>query len=76
MAMLSIPSVLLTVRGTVIPPDRDAVRQLHNQTAGSGEGVAAARALGDLSHKVYTPVAGVPGASENELMFMVLAHSA
>jgi hypothetical protein len=58
MAMLTIPSVLLTVRGQVVPPTQAAVRELHNHQAGSDEGIAAARALGDLSHKVYTPVAG------------------
>lgn len=70
MAMLTIPSILLTVRGQVVPPNREAVRELHNLTAGSDEGVAAARALGDLSHKVYTPVAGVPGAGEREVLFV------
>jgi hypothetical protein len=70
MAMLTIPTVLLSVRGTVVPPTRDALRELHNQTAGSAEGVAAARALGDLSHKVFTPVPGAPGASDRELLFL------
>ena len=70
MATLTVPSVVLTVRGTVIPPNRKAVRLLHNQTAGSPEGVAAARSLGDLSHKVYTPVAGAPGADDDELLFV------
>ncbi|MBT8201812.1 MAG: hypothetical protein HKO63_09140 [Acidimicrobiia bacterium] len=70
MSSLNSPSVLLTVRGTVIPPDREATRQLHNQTAGSPEGVAAARSLGDLSHNVFTPVPGMAGAEENELLFL------
>lgn len=70
MSWLSRPSVLLTVRGTLIPTDREEVRKVHNQTAGSDEGVAAARALGDLSHKVFTPMTGAPGASENELLFI------
>ncbi|MGH9123412.1 MAG: hypothetical protein ACRDZ8_01640 [Acidimicrobiales bacterium] len=70
MATLTIPHVLLTVRGSVIPPTPDELRQLHNQTAGSDEGVAAARALGDLSHKAYQPVPGVPGADEKELLFI------
>jgi len=69
MATLTIPHVLLTVRGTVIPTG-DELRELHNQTAGSAEGVAAARSLGDLSHKVYLPVPGLPGASEKELLFI------
>lgn len=70
MSSLSSPSVLLTVRGTTIPTDREDARQLHNQTAGSPEGVAAARSLGDLSHNVFTPLPGAPGATENELLFL------
>lgn len=70
MSALSQPSVLLTVRGKAIPTERDAARNLHNQTAGSPEGVAAARALGDLSHNVYTPLPGASGAAENELLFL------
>lgn len=70
MSSLTSPSVLLTVRGTLIPEDRDQARQLHNQTAGSAEGVAAARALGDLSHNVFTPLPGAPGANDNELLFL------
>ena len=70
MSALSQPSVLLTVRGTVIPTEIDAARSLHNQTAGSPDGVAGARALGDLSHKVYTPLPGAPGAAENEVLFI------
>jgi hypothetical protein len=46
--------VQLTVRGTYIPETIEGARVLHNDTAGSPQGVAAARALGDLSHKVYT----------------------
>lgn len=70
MSWLSTPSVLLTVRGTVVPDDRDAARKLHNQTAGSPDGVAAARSLGDLSHNVFTPLPNAPGAAENELLFL------
>jgi len=70
MSWLSQPSVLLTVRGTVIPTGRDEARQIHNQTAGSEEGVAAARALGDLSHKVFTPLPGLEVATDNELLFI------
>ena len=70
MSSVSRPTVLLTVRGTAIPDDRDIARKVHNETAGSDEGIAAARALGDLSHKVYTPVTGAPGAEENELLFL------
>ena len=61
MSSLSSPSVLLTVRGTLDAPEPEAARELHNQTAGSDEGVAAARSLGDLSHSVFSPVLGMPG---------------
>ena len=46
---------LLTIRGTLAPPSLEAARQVHNQTAGAPEGVAAAKSLGDLSHMVYVP---------------------
>ncbi len=61
--------VLLTIRGKAKPTDPEALRKLHNATAGSAEGIAAARSLGDLSHKVYTPLPGAPGAAAGELMF-------
>ncbi len=66
-------SVLLTVRGTYIPANLDAARTLHNDTAGSEQGIAAARSLGDLSHKVYAPCAkGGPmsNAKTGELLFV------
>jgi hypothetical protein len=47
--------VLLTVRGTMAAATLDAGRQAHNQTAGSDQGVAAARSFGDLSHAVFVP---------------------
>ena len=47
---------LLTIRGTLAPASLEAARQVHNQTAGAPEGVAAAKSLGDLSHMVYVPV--------------------
>ena len=68
--------VLLTVRGTLVPPTLEAACQLHNQTAGSEQGIAAARSLGDLSHRVYSPVKSAPGASEGELMFLDVWQSA
>jgi hypothetical protein len=43
---------------------------MHNQTAGSPEGISGARALGDLSHSVFTPLLGAPGAEDNELLFL------
>jgi hypothetical protein len=60
--------VFLTVRGTLVPKTSEAACQAHNDTAGSPEGIAGARALGDLSHKVYAPVPGL-GAKDGELLF-------
>jgi hypothetical protein len=57
---------LLTVQGRVTAPAATDVRELHNATAGSPDGVAAARALGDLSHNVYTRGDG----SADELLFL------
>jgi hypothetical protein len=62
--------VLLTVRGKLTPQTLEAGCKLHNETAGSAAGIAAARALGDLSHKVYTPIAGVPGTQDGEVLFL------
>ena len=62
--------VLLTVRGTRIPKTLDDTRVLHNETAGSKQGIAAARELGDLSHKVYVPVTKAGGSEEDELLFV------
>jgi hypothetical protein len=62
--------IFLTVRGQTRPETIDGARILHNQTAGSKEGVAAARALGDLSHKVYVPVpTPQSSAKPGELLF-------
>lgn len=67
---MSLP-VMLTVRGTLIPTTLDAARVLHNDTAGSPPGIAAARALGDLSHRVFAPVTEAsPGVKANELLFI------
>jgi hypothetical protein len=65
-------AVLLTVRGTYIPESLEAMRILHNSTAGSEQGVAAARSLGDLSHNVYAPSlrSSNTGAKEGELLFI------
>ncbi len=64
--------VLLTVRGTLLPASLEAARVLHNETAGSAPGIAAARALGDLSHNVYAPIQGSPqsSAKAGELLFL------
>jgi hypothetical protein len=59
----------LTVRGTLVPKTLELACKTHNETAGSPDGIAAARALGDLSHKVYAPVAGL-GAESGELLFL------
>jgi hypothetical protein len=66
------PPVLLTVRGTLAPKNLEAARVLHNETAGSAQGMAAARALGDLSHKVYAPCARSKqsSAKPGELLFV------
>ena len=61
--------VFLTVRGTLVPKTLEEGRRLHNETAGTPEGIAAARGLGDLSHKVYAPVPGTPGTKDGELLF-------
>ena len=41
---------LLAIRGTLKPKTLEDARSTHNMTAGNPDGVAAARALGDLSH--------------------------
>ena len=63
--------VVLTVRGKYLPSNLEGARVLHNDTAGSPQGVAAARSLGDLSHKVYAPLPIPNGAAkEGEVLFM------
>jgi hypothetical protein len=57
---------LLTVRGKVTTPTVADARELHNTTAGAAQGVAAARALGDLSHNVYSAA----GAANGEILFI------
>ncbi len=59
--------VLLTVRGKMLPKTLDEMRVVHNQTAGSPPGIAAARALGDLSRMVYAPLGGT---GSGELLFL------
>ena len=71
--------VALTVRGTIKPPNLEAMRVLHNDTAGSERGIAAARALGDLSHKVFAPCARaskISDAKDGELLFLDVWESA
>lgn len=62
--------ILLTVRGKLNAPSLEAGCQRHNETAGSQPGIAAARALGDLSHQVFTPLPGFPGAVDGEVLFI------
>jgi hypothetical protein len=64
--------VLLTVRGTTVPATLESARVLHNETAGSAPGIAAARGLGDLSHKVYAPCRDSKhsSAKAGELLFI------
>ena len=63
--------VFLTVRGKYLASSLEGCRVIHNDTAGSQGGIAAARALGDLSHKVYAPMP-MPqsSAKEGEILFM------
>ncbi len=59
------------MRGKYIPTSLEACRTLHNDTAGSSQGIAAARALGDLSHKVYAPMPGPnSSAKDGEVLFI------
>jgi hypothetical protein len=56
---------LLTVLGTPKGGAPEKAFELHNATAGSPGGVAAAKSLGDLSHNVF-----VPAAAETRLLFL------
>ncbi len=69
---MSTSPVVLTVRGTLVPSSLEQARTLHNETAGSPDGIAAARSLGDLSHKVYAPClkSKQSGAKAGELLFV------
>src|SRR3974390_1359562 len=55
---------LFTLRGKVNPRPVADARELHNKTAGSPDGIAAARALGDLSHNVYNSAGNSAGSDE------------
>ncbi|MBK5280304.1 MAG: hypothetical protein JJE09_15710 [Bacteroidia bacterium] len=44
---------LLTVMGKVKLTSVDTTCELHNQTVGNPDGVAAAKSLGDMSHMTY-----------------------
>lgn len=63
--------VFLTVRGQYLASDLESCRTIHNDTAGSTAGIAAARALGDLSHKVFAPVpTPKTSAKQGEVLFL------
>ena len=47
---------LLSIPGVLAPKTLEAARSVHNSTAGAPANVAAARAMGDLSHMVYVPM--------------------
>jgi hypothetical protein len=74
---------LLTIRGTLSPDTLEAARQIHNQTAGNPDGVAAAKSLGDVSHMVYIPMQhngqvntkGAGDKSAGEFLIMDLWYS-
>lgn len=66
--------ILLAIRGSLRQPVLDEVRKIHNDTAGNPQGVAAARALGDLSHNVYVPLQDKPEVA-TELLIMDLWNS-
>ncbi|MFO0728359.1 MAG: hypothetical protein U1E65_31555 [Myxococcota bacterium] len=72
MSKLEDTRILLTVRGTVSTSNLDLGRKLHDETAGSAAGIAAARALGDLSHKVFVPAAvgDMGGTKPSEVLFI------
>jgi hypothetical protein len=65
---------LFLLRGTLSPPTLEDARQVHNQTAGNDQGVAAARALGDLSHNVFSSI-DPPKSGAGELLIMDLWNS-
>jgi hypothetical protein len=63
--------VILTVRGTLNVKTLDEAKKVHNATAGSAEGMEAARSLSDISHTVFQPVVHkLSGAKEGELLFI------
>src|SRR5215217_7481235 len=59
---------LLTVEGTTVATDPEKTRQAHNLSAGSDQGVAAARSFGDLSHSVFVPAG--PESGTPKLLFL------
>jgi len=59
----------LTIRGTLRPPTIAASCAAHNEVAGSEANVAAARALGDLSHAVFVRADEPPRSGAGEVLF-------
>jgi hypothetical protein len=65
---------LLTVLGKVTQSSVEATCKLHNETAGNPGGVAAAKALGDMSHMIYMPANG-SAEFHGELLFLDIWNS-
>lgn len=65
---------LLAIRGTLSPATLEAARAIHNDTAGAPPNIAAAQALGDLSHMVYVPTER-PTAGAGEFLIMDIWNS-
>lgn len=65
---------LLTVMGKVKTDSVEATRQLHNQTAGHPDGVAAAKSLGDMSHLVFMPLDAATNF-KGDLLFLDIWNS-
>ena len=70
----ALPLYLLTIRGQLKPATLEAARAVHNATAGAPANVAAARALGDLSHMVYVP-ANQTGPEAGEFLILDVWNS-
>lgn len=62
---------LLAIRGVLKPKTTEEARNTHNVTAGNPDGVAAARALGDLSHNVFVTLGDTKGTA-GELLILDL----
>lgn len=62
---------LLAIRGVLKPKTLEDARNAHNMTAGNPNGVAAARALDDLSHNVFITMRDTKGTA-GELLILDL----
>lgn len=62
---------LLAIRGALKAKTLEDARNTHNMTAGNPDGVAAARALGDLSHNVFVTLGDTKGTA-SELLILDL----